>query len=75
MVELGGRSLREGDVVARGDDVGVIVGRRPYEGPVVWWLPAGPERLVQSETLTVVIPGEALAQLARVARDHDEMGA
>ena len=67
--------MRTGDVVARDDEVGVIVGSRPYEGPVVYWLPAGPERLVQADTLTVVLPGEALAQLARTARDVDDVGA
>ena len=67
--------MRAGDVVARDDEVGVIVGSRPYEGPVVYWLPSGPERLVQAETINVVIPGEALAQLARTARDADDVGA
>ncbi len=64
-----GRTFAIGDIVVnrRGGSPGVIVGREPNRGPIVYALPNGPQTIWQAENMRSVIDREDLVELARQA--------
>jgi hypothetical protein len=66
------RSYEIGDVVARGEDVGIVTGAEPYADLRVMTLPdGGPKRLWAADTVRLIMTTEALASVLRSARDDD----
>jgi len=68
--------LSIGDVVGRGDDVGIVIGAEPYTELWVMDLTMpGPKRLWPPDTVRLVMTRSTLASILCNARDADDTGA